>query len=139
MAGLQTGVPAHDLGYRGMVHVVTKRITFAQGAVETTVCRLPANASILPGSGVHVITAFNDSGTDLLDVGLKSGSSTDDPNAYGTALAMSAIGFIALDELAATTNIKQTVESLVTCTYTGENTNATAGVADVIIVYATKP
>lgn len=139
MAGLQTGIPAHDLGYRGAVHVITKRITYLQGSTETTVGTLPANASILPGSGVHIITAFNDSGTETLDVGLKSGSSTNDPDAYGTLLTLSAVGFIPLDELGATTNIKQTVDSLVTCTYNGQNGNASAGVADVIIVYATKP
>lgn len=138
MAGLQTGIPAHDLGYRGIVHTIVKRITYLQGATETTIGTLPANASII-GGGVHIITAFNDSGTETLDVGLKSGSSTNDPNAYATLLTLSAVGFIPLDELGATTNIKQTVDSLVTCTYNGENSNASAGVADVIINYVTKP
>ncbi len=134
MAGLQTGVSAQDYGYDGLVHVLRKKITYLQGATETTIGKLPAYACVI-GGGVHVTTAFNDSGTETLDVGIKSGSSTDDPNGYATLLTLSAVGFIPLDELGATTNIMQTAESLVTCTYNGQNSNASAGEAEVIILY----
>lgn len=113
-------------------HTLRKRISYTSNGTTVTVGKLPAGASVI-GGGVHVITAFNDSGTDTLIVGF-IGSTTDD-NAYATLLDLSAVGYIVLDELAATTNIQQTVEATVTCVYAGQNSNATAGVADVIILY----
>jgi hypothetical protein len=114
------------------VMFLRKRITFVNNGSTIMVGKLPAGASVV-GGGVHVITAFNDSGTDTLIVGF-IGSTTDD-NAYATLLDLSAVGFIALDELATTTNIQQTVDTTVTCVYVGQNSNMTAGVADVIIQY----
>lgn len=116
------------------VHYLHKQITYAIENTEIIIGYLPANATVI-GGGVHVVTAFNDSGTDTLDVGFTGGSSTADPNAYATLLDLSAVGFIALDELAATTNIKQTVDTTVTCIYNGQNNNASAGVAEVYITY----
>lgn len=115
------------------VHTLRKRITYAIENTEIVIGYLPAKASVMPGSGVHIITAFDDSGTDTLDVGFKDGSATDDPNGYATLLDLSAVGYIVLDELAATTNIQSTSPSVVTCIYNGQNNNAAAGVADVII------
>lgn len=109
-----------------------KRITFVNNGATITVGKLPAGASVV-GGGVHIVTAFNDSGTDTLIVGF-IGSTTDD-NAYATLLDLSAVGYIVLDELAATTNIQQTVDTTVTCVYAGQNSNATAGIADVIIQF----
>lgn len=114
------------------IHFLRKRINYVSNGTTITVGKLPAGASVI-GGGVHVVTAFNDSGTDTLIVGF-IGSTTDD-NAYATLLDLSAVGWIVLDELAATTNIQQTVEATVTCVYAGQNSNATAGVADVIIWY----
>jgi hypothetical protein len=88
------------------------------------------------GGGAFVTTGFNDSGTDTLIVGFV-GSTTDD-NAYATLLDLSAVGYIVLDELAATTNIMQTVDATVTCVYVGQNSNATAGSAEVIVNYICK-
>jgi hypothetical protein len=112
-------------------HVLRKRITYLNTA-STVVGRLPAGATVV-GGGIHIVTAFNDSGTDVVDIGFVG--STTDADAYGSALVVSAVGFIALDELATTTNIQQTVEANVTAIYTGQNSNSTAGVADVIILY----
>ncbi len=67
-----------------------------------------------------------------LDVGFKGGSSTDDPNGYATALTVAAVGHIALDELAATTNIQQTVDTTVTYTV---STGADTFVGDLIVTY----
>ncbi len=114
------------------VMFLRKRITYVNNGATVTVGKLPAGASVV-GGGVHIITAFNDSGTDTLIVGF-IGSTTDD-NAYATLLDLSAVGYIVLDELAATTNIQQTVDTTVTCVYAGQNSNATAGVADVIVMY----
>lgn len=116
------------------VHYLRKKITYA---IENTVIDIgviPAYASVI-GGGVHIKTAFNDSGTDTLDVGFRGGSSTDDPNGYSTELAIDAVGYIPLDELGATTNIIQTVDTIVTCTYNGQNNNASAGEAYVTITY----
>lgn len=114
------------------VHFLRKRITYSSNGTVLTVGKLPAGASVV-GGGVHIVTAFNDSGTDTLDVGFIGG--TTDDNAYATLLDMSAVGWIVLDELATTTNIQQTVDATVTARYNGQNSNATAGIADVIIWY----
>ena len=116
------------------VHYLHKQITFAIENTAIVIGYIPANATVI-GGGVHIVTAFNDSGTDTLDVGFTGGSSTADPNAYATLLDLSAVGYIVLDELAATTNIKQTVDTTVTCIYNGQNNDASAGVAEVYITY----
>lgn len=128
---LNSTVAVRDFGY-GAVQYLRKRITYLDNGTTITVGKIPAGASVV-GGGVHIVTAFNDSGTDTLIVGF-IGSTTDD-NAYATLLDLSAVGFIVLDELAATTNIQGTVEHTVTCVYAGQNSNATAGTADVIIQY----
>lgn len=116
------------------VHYLRKKITFAVENTEIVIGTLPPYASVV-GGGVHVLTAFDDTGTDTLDVGFKDGSATDDPNGYATLLDLSAVGYIALDELAATTNIISTTECIVTCIYNGQNNNAEAGEAYVTIMY----
>lgn len=141
MTGLQTGKPARDLGYNGMKHVIAQDFTYLTALttiVNDMLAKLPANASVV-GGGVHVTTAFNDSGTDTMDIGFRLGSSTDDDNAYATLLDLSAVGYIVLDELAATTNIKQTKETVVTFRYNGQNSNASAGAARLIIEYVVAP
>lgn len=114
-------------------HFLRKRFTYTSNGTVLTVGKLPAGASVT-GGGIHIITAFNDSGTDTADVGF-IGSTTDD-NAYATLLDLSAVGWIVLDELATTTNIQQSVDTTVTVRYNGQNSNATAGIADVIVYYA---
>lgn len=110
------------------VHYLRERITFATATVETVLGMIPAGASVI-GGGIHVITA--DSGI-TLDVGFLDGSSTNDPNAYATALTVAAVGFIPLDELGATTNIQQTKDTKVTYTV---STGADTFVGDLIVTY----
>lgn len=122
----------------GRLGCIRQRITYA---VENTVIDLgamPAYATIMFG-GVHIKTAFDDSGTDTLDVGFRGGSATDDPDAYATALVIDAVGFIPLDVLHTTANIINTSPVIVTCRYNGENNNATAGVAYVSVVFSVGP
>lgn len=114
------------------VHYLTKRITFADYGTTVTVGKMPAYSSIV-GGGVHVVTAFNSSGTDLLDVGFIG--ATTDADGYATLLTMAAVGFIVLDELATTTNIMQTQTTTVTCAPAQSVADATTGVAYVIIQY----
>jgi hypothetical protein len=114
------------------VHYLRKKITYAVENTTINIGVIPAGASVI-GGGVHVKTAFNDSGTDTLDVGFVGG--TTDADGYATLLAIDAVGYIALDELAATTNIIQDVDTTVTCIYNGQNNNASAGEAYVTIMY----
>ena len=116
------------------VRFLRKKITFAVENTEIVIGTIPAYASVI-GGGVHILTAFDDSGTDTLDVGFTDSSATADPNGYATLLDLSAVGYIVLDELAATTNIISTQDSTVTCIYNGQNNNATAGEAYVTITY----
>lgn len=109
-----------------------KRITFADNGTVVTVGKIPPGASVV-GGGAHVITAFNDSGTDLLNVGYIGATTV--AAAYASSLDLSAVGFIVLDELASTTNIQGTVDHTVTCAYAAQNSNATAGVADIIVFF----
>jgi hypothetical protein len=130
-ASLNTGVQARDLGYN-VVQALRKRITFLDAGTTVTVGKLPPGASVI-GGGVHVLTAFNDTGTDLLDIGFIG--ATTDADGYASQLNLAAPGFIALDELATATNIQGAVEHAVTCLYSAQTPNPTAGVADVIVQY----
>ena len=113
------------------------KLTYANSpsTIITDIGKLPAWASVYGGS-VHIFTAFNDSGTDTIDIGFRGGGSTDDPDAYATLLAATAVGNIVLDEIGATTNIIQQVPCFVTARYNGQNSNATAGVAYITILYS---
>src|SRR3990167_4583776 len=122
----------------GQLVCIRKKITYA---IENTVIdlgRVPAYASLIAG-GVHVLTAFDDTGTDTLDVGFRDGSATDDPDGYATLLTISAVGYIVFDELAATTNIISTKPCILTCRYNGQNNNAAAGVAYVTALFSVGP
>ena|SRR3990167_2234927 len=114
------------------VHYLRKRITYAVENTAINIGVMPPNALVV-GGGVMIVTAFNDSGTDTLDIGFVGG--TTDADGYATLLDLSAVGYIILDELGATTNIMQTVATTVTCIYNGQNNNASAGVAEVVIMY----
>jgi hypothetical protein len=110
------------------VHYLRKRISFATAAVETVMGVIPAGAIVI-GGGVMVITG---DAAITLDVGFLDGSSTADPNAYATLLDVATVGFKALDELAATTNIIQTVDTKVTYTVL---TAADTFVGDLIVTF----
>jgi hypothetical protein len=129
---LNNTVPARNDLYQN-VQTIVKRIQFGDFATTVTVGKIPANASVVPGSGVHVVTAFNSSGTDLLDVGFIG--STTDADAYATLLTLGAVGFIPFDELGATTNIRGTVEHTITCAPAQSVADATAGDAYVIVCF----
>lgn len=121
--------PARQTQFQHM-HYLRKRITFADLGTTVNVGVIPAGASVVFG-GVHVVTAFNSSGTETLNVGFVG--STTDADGYATLLTLSAVGWIVLDELATTTNIQQTVDTTVTCAPAQSVADATAGVADVIV------
>lgn len=119
--------------YRNNAGMLRKRITFADYGTTVTVGKIPAGASVT-GGGVHVVTAFNSSGTDLIDVGYIGATTV--VAAYASALSLAAVGFIAFDDLATTTNIQGTVTHTITVTPTQSVADATAGVADLILFFA---
>src|SRR6476661_888985 len=102
---LNTTIPARDAGEQ-QVQYLRKRYTFADVAATVTVGVLPAGASVI-GGGVHVITAFNATTTNVLNVGYIGATTV--ASAYATALTTAAVGYIVLDELGSTTNIQGTV------------------------------
>lgn len=111
-----------------VVHYLRKTITF-EDTTAATVGVIPAGSLILkPASGVHVVTAFNDSTTDVVDVG-----TTDDGDLFATDLDVSAVGFKVLDEDIA--GLRVSSEVTVTATYAGGTGDATAGEAEVVIAY----
>jgi hypothetical protein len=91
--------------------------------------QLPPDVDILDLK-VYVSTAFDDSGTDLLDIGTAA-----DPDHFANDVVVSATG-------AATVTLlnpgpqENTRQFDVTATYTGQNANAAAGVAEVGVLYA---
>lgn len=114
------------------INYIRKRITYADYGTTVVVGYLPAGAMVV-GGGVQVVTAFNSSGTDLLNVGFIG--ATTDADGYATLLPLNAVGYIELDELGATTNIQQTDNYTVTCAPAQSVADATAGVADVVIFF----
>ena len=131
---LNTTVTAREFGY-GVVQTLIKKITFADYATTVTVGKIPAYSHVI-GGGVHVVTGFNSSGTDLVDMGYIGGSTV--VAAYASAISMAAVGLIAFDDLATTTNIMQTVETTITATPTQSVADATAGEGYIIVQYVTQ-
>ena len=131
---LNNAVPAQDLQYKNMINVMRKRITYLNAGTAVVIGTMPAGA-IVVGGGVQLVTTFNDSGTDLLDIG-----STADADEFASALVISATApvWIEADELATNNSYSDTAEITVTATYTGQNGDPSAGVADIVIYYITK-
>ena len=99
-------------------------------ATDTTVV-IPANSQIV-SVDVNVETAFNDSGSDLLEVG-----SSADTDLYVNDVSIAAIGKIALGTAALCANWKDigTTDIVVGYIYNGANNDADAGAATVTINY----
>src|SRR5262245_44642025 len=123
--------------HQQLVHYLRKTIDLSAGGLAAgtpiVVGVIPANA-IVTGGGVQTGTAFNGT-TPTIDIGYAADSAgVADPNAYASALAVSAAtGYVALDELATTTAKSRAVDTTVTATITGAGT--TTGVCDVVITY----
>lgn len=88
---------------------------------------IPANADII-GILVNVTTAFNDSGTDVLDIG-KTGTG----NHFKNDLDVSSTG----QTVTGWSNLGDVGASAVTvtATYTGQNANSSAGAATVTVLW----
>ena len=114
--------------------LMSQSFSFAYGtegsATDTTVV-IPANSQIV-SIEVNVETAFNDSGSDLLEVG-----SSADTDLYINDVSIAAIGKIALGTAALCANWKDigTSDIKVGYIYNGANNDASAGAATVTINY----
>ena len=116
------------LYHQQMIHYLRKALVFGDEGVAKTVGIVPDGALLLkPLSGVFVNVAFDDSGTDVLDIG----PSTND-DLWMTDGDLSSIAFVALDEAV---TMLVSGDSTVIATYTGQNNNAAAGAAVVVIAY----
>ena len=102
-----------------------------EGSATDTTVVIPANSQIV-SIEVNVETAFNDSGTDILEIG-----SSADTDLYVNDVAISAVGKIALGTAALCANWKDigTSDIKIGYIYNGANNDATAGAATATISY----
>ncbi len=112
------------------VHFLRASIAIGDDDNVVSLGWMPEGGNVIRG-GVHVQTAFNSNTTDVLDLGFRNapGSETDDPNAFATALDISAVGVIPTDAMAATAAVDLTLGAELTASYTATGTVATTGKA----------
>lgn len=110
------------------VKLKTAKIYYTDNAVQKVLFTLPGSAIILEFF-VNVTTAFNDSGTDLLDIGIDGtleyyAADVDLSSADQVVVTQSHLGNVG-------TRVVEIVGK-----YAGQNSNATTGVAEVSVLYA---
>ena len=128
--GTTAGTDIKNTGQVLMSQSFSFDYTVEATATDTTVV-IPANSQIV-SIEVNVETAFNDSGSDLLEVG-----SSADTDLYVNDVSIAAIGKIALGTAALCANWKDigTTDIVVGYIYNGANNDASAGAATVTINY----
>ena len=128
--GTTAGSDMKNTGQVLMSQTFSFDYTVEATATDTTVV-IPANSQIV-SIEVNVETAFNDSGSDLLEVG-----SSADTDLYVNDVSIAAIGKIALGTAALCANWKDigTTDIVVGYIYNGANNDASAGAATVTINY----
>jgi len=107
-------------------------------ATAQTICIVPAGSQILE-IYIDVTTAFNDSGTDLLDIGdgttadlfLSAVSIAPTGRIIGSSDAGGSGGMIGWQNLGS-----GTADVTIKATYTGQNANASTGAATITVIYA---
>lgn len=106
-------------------------------ATAQTICTVPANSQIIE-IYVDVTTAFNDSGTDLLDIG--DGTTADK---YFSAVSIASTGRIIGSSdaggsggLSGWQTTSTTADITIKATYTGQNADASTGAATITVLYA---
>ena len=128
--GTTAGTDMKNTGQVLMSQTFSFDYTVEATATDTTVV-IPANSQIV-SIEVNVETAFNDSGSDLLEVG-----SSADTDLYVNDVSIAAIGKIALGTAALCANWKDigTSDIKIGYIYNGANNDASAGAATVTISY----
>mgnify|MGYP001350128803 CR=1 FL=1 len=123
--------PAAD-GNENHLQCMRGRVNFKNAdTTQVKIGALPAGA-IVVGGGVNVITAFNATVSNTMDIG-----TTATADGYATLLDVSAKGYIVIDDLATHTMYSDTSEVVITARFNPGAADATAGVADVVIFYVT--
>jgi hypothetical protein len=110
---------------KGVV-VVSDKVAFTDTAAKY-LFSLP-NKAIPLSFTVQVDVAFNDTGTDLLNIGTAT-----DPDHFAAAVVVSATGAVHVPSLVSGALDGRTG---IYATYVGQNSNATAGRAQIHAVYA---
>lgn len=113
------------------IHYLRRDFTYSDAATTITVGVIPSGAIVLEAiSGVYVHEVFNAGTNNRLDIGVSTDSGT---NNWATLLTLLGIGFIELDEVAASLRVTSdtTVQAYVDVT----GTAATTGIASVIIAF----
>lgn len=119
--------------HQNMTHFIRRDITIADAATTVVVGKIPAGAIIdEKNSGVYVHVVFNGGTNNRLDIGASTDTGT---NNYATQLTLLGIGFIELDELAAT--VKVTADTTISAYVDVTGTTPTTGEASIIIQYWT--
>tara|TARA_R110000751_G_scaffold276535_1_gene377414 strand:+ start:26 stop:490 length:465 start_codon:yes stop_codon:yes gene_type:complete len=128
--GTTAGTDIKNTGQVLMSQTFSFDYTVEATATDTAVV-IPANSQIV-SVDVNVETAFNDSGSDILEVG-----SSADTDLYVNDTDISAIGSIAMGTAALCANWKDigTTDIVVGYIYNGANNDASAGAATVTINY----
>ena len=128
--GTTAGTDIKNTGQVLMSQSFSFDYTVEATATDTAVV-IPANSQIV-SIEVNVETAFNDTGSDLLEVG-----SSADTDLYVNDVSIAAIGKIALGTAALCANWKDigTTDIVVGYIYNGANNDASAGAATVTINY----
>lgn len=127
-AGIPTYVDS-DIGTCAVVLCHKDTVAYTDTSAKT-LCTLPADA-VIHDIQVVITTQFDDTGTDVLDLGITGTAAlfADDLNVAQAAGTW-------LDGLATLgTQYKFAAATAVIATYTGQNSNATAGAADIYIYF----
>ena len=128
--GTTVGTDVKNTGQDLMSQSFSFDYTVEATATDTSVV-IPANSQIVR-IDVNVETAFNDSGTDILEV-----RSSADTDLYVNDVSIAAVGKIALGTAALCANWKDigTSDIRIGYIYNGANNDASAGAATVTISY----
>ncbi len=117
-----------------VVCALRKTITYSNPgtAVAMVVGVVPAGA-VITGVWAIVKTAFNDSGNDLMDIYIGTNSST---TQFMSAVSVATVGLlVAADDITTQTVSYSASDQTISAMYTGQNSNATAGEADIIVQF----
>lgn len=125
--------PATDLPLP-VVCAIRKTITYSNPGtgVALTVGTVPADA-VITGVWMVVKTAFNDSGTDLMDIYIGTNGGT---TQFMSAVSCATLGLLVPgDDILTQTVSYSASEQVIKAVYTGQNANASAGEADIIVQF----
>lgn len=117
-----------------VVQVLRKTITWNTPGTGTAmiVGTIPAGGVVLRAYAM-VTVAFNDSGTDLMDIYVTTPSGT---TTFMSAVSVATVSLlVASDDLASETVSYSASEFNVSARYVGQNADATAGSAEIIVEF----